>query len=105
MPTFVRLLVVITLLVVSPMAARADTPVLVVDGAGTVLVVDGAGRGRWVGLAQDGADWMGRAGADVEEILSHSYPGTRLARADGQVRAVLGTRPAARAVLTFPDGS
>ena len=69
-----------------------------------VLVVDGAGWGHGVGMAQDGAYWMGRAGADTLEILGRFYPGTRLARARGAMRVVLGGVGSGPAVLRFPAG-
>ena len=56
-----------------------------------VLVVDGKGWGHGVGMAQDGAYWMGEAGSRTNDILGHFYPGTGLGRAGGTVRvAVLG---------------
>jgi SpoIID/LytB domain protein len=71
-----------------------------------VVVVDGRGWGHGVGMAQDGAYWMGAAGASTEQILGQFYPGTGLGKARGPVRvAVLDAGPApSGSVLAFPDG-
>ena len=58
------------------------------------LVIEGRGFGHGVGMAQDGAYWMGRAGASTEEILGHFYPGTGIGRATGSVRVAVHTTPA-----------
>jgi stage II sporulation protein D len=44
------------------------------------LIFHGRGAGHAVGLCQDGAERMGRAGKSFAEILTHYYPGTVLAR-------------------------
>ncbi|MGH8973503.1 MAG: SpoIID/LytB domain-containing protein, partial [Acidimicrobiia bacterium] len=68
------------------------------------VVLEGSGWGHGVGMAQDGAYWMGRAGIDTAGILGQFYPGTRTARAGGPVRvAVAATRPG-DALLAFPGG-
>ena len=69
-----------------------------------VLVLDGSGFGHGVGLAQDGAYWMGRAGTDTTGILGHFYPGTRLGKASGPVRVALATSPSGQVLLVFPGG-
>lgn len=80
-----------------------------------VLVIDGRGYGHGVGLAQDGAYWMGVAGARVNQILGQFYPGTAWGRASGEVRVVVqklaGNDPAAGGpvdtndtVVEFPGG-
>lgn len=69
-----------------------------------VLVVDGQGFGHGVGMAQDGALWMGRAGASLEQILGHFYPGVGLGRASGPVRVVVHDDPDGDVTLTFPNG-
>ena len=69
-----------------------------------VLVIEGRGFGHGVGMAQDGAYWMGRAGASTNQILGHFYPGTSLGRATGAVRVAVLTAPAREAVLAFPNG-
>jgi SpoIID/LytB domain protein len=69
-----------------------------------VLVIDGRGFGHGVGLAQDGALAMGRAGATTAQILGHFYPGTALGRAGGSVRVAVFSAPERTAVLAFPDG-
>lgn len=78
-----------------PTPARAAVP---------VLVIDGRGFGHGVGLAQDGALAMGRAGATTAQILAHFYPGTALGRAGGTVRVAVFTSPDRSAVLAFPGG-
>jgi SpoIID/LytB domain protein len=69
-----------------------------------VLVLDGSGFGHGVGLAQDGAFWMGRAGTDTAGILGQFYPGTRLGKAAGPVRVALATSRSGQALLAFPGG-
>ena len=69
-----------------------------------VLVVDGQGFGHGVGMAQDGALWMGRAGATTGEILGHFYPGVGIGRATGQVRVVVLDDGDRDVTLTFPGG-
>ena len=76
-------------------AARAAVP---------VLVLEGSGWGHGVGMAQDGAYWMGRAGTDTSGILRQFYPGTRPARTGGSVRVGVATIPSGEAVLAFPGG-
>lgn len=67
------------------------------------MVVEGRGHGHGVGMAQDGALAMGRAGASTAEILQHFYPGTTIGEAGGEVRvAVLSG--GADAVVSFPGG-
>ena len=75
--------------------ARAGVP---------VLVLEGSGWGHGVGMAQDGAYWMGRAGTDTAGILRQFYPGTRPARTGGSVRVGVATIPSGEAVLGFPGG-
>ena len=69
-----------------------------------VVVVKGRGFGHGVGMAQDGAYWMGRAGASTNQILGHFYPGTGLGRATGAVRVAVLTAPSGEAVIAFPNG-
>jgi SpoIID/LytB domain protein len=72
-----------------------------------VLVIEGRGWGHGVGMAQDGAYWMGRAGARTEQILGHFYRGTRIGRAGGPVRVPVWEADrggAAGTWLRFPDG-
>ena len=77
--------------------ARAVDPV-------PVLVVDGEGFGHGVGMAQDGAYWMGRSGSTTEQILGHFYPGVGIGKSSGPVRVVVLTDDNADAVLAFPNG-
>jgi stage II sporulation protein D len=44
------------------------------------IIFEGRGRGHGVGLCQVGALARARAGASVEAVLQHYFPGTRLAR-------------------------
>lgn len=70
-----------------------------------VVFIDGKGFGHGVGMAQDGAYWMGRDGATTPQILGHFYPGTGLGTASGEVRVVVLAPVAANeAVLSFPSG-
>ena len=84
----------VLVLVPSP-AAQAAVP---------VLVLEGAGWGHGVGMAQDGAYRMGRAGTDTAGILRQFYPGTRPARTGGSVRVGIATVPSGEALLAFPGG-
>jgi stage II sporulation protein D len=77
--------------------ARAAAPV-------PVLVVDGQGFGHGVGMAQDGAYWMGVAGSSFAQILGHFYPGVSLGRATGLVRVRVLTDGNRDTVVTFPNG-
>jgi stage II sporulation protein D len=69
-----------------------------------ILVIDGQGWGHGVGMAQDGAFWMGRAGASTEQILGHFYPGVSEGRASGAVRVPVLDAGRGEAALTFPNG-
>ena len=80
-----------------------------------ILVIEGRGFGHGVGMAQDGAFWMGRAGSSTDQILAQFYPGTRSGRSKGTVRVpVLEAAPArpggrpgpaiTSAVVSFPNG-
>jgi stage II sporulation protein D len=69
-----------------------------------VLIVDGRGFGHGVGMAQDGAYWMGKAGASTNQILGHFYPGTGIGKATGSVRVAVHTAPGREAVVSFPNG-
>jgi SpoIID/LytB domain protein len=68
------------------------------------VVIEGRGWGHGVGMAQDGALAMGRAGANVDQILDHFYPGTTDGSATGTVRVVLSGGAAPRVVVGFPGG-
>jgi len=69
-----------------------------------VIVIDGRGFGHGVGMAQDGAERMGRLGANTNQILGQFYPGTALARTSGRVRVVVAGDPHGDAALSFPTG-
>ncbi|MEA3056909.1 MAG: stage sporulation protein, partial [Actinomycetota bacterium] len=68
-----------------------------------VVVVNGRGHGHGVGMAQDGAFFMGAHGASMTDILGHFYPGTALGSAKGDLRVVVLVSGDDRAVLGFPD--
>ncbi|MBV8160347.1 MAG: SpoIID/LytB domain-containing protein [Acidimicrobiia bacterium] len=87
---------------VSLLAALAPAPVA--RAAVPVLVVDGKGWGHGVGMAQDGAYWMGRAGQSTNQILGHFYPGTSIGRASGTVAVAVLDVPNRDTVVTFPGG-
>jgi SpoIID/LytB domain protein len=77
--------------------SRAAAPV-------PVLVVDGKGFGHGVGMAQDGAYWMARAGASLAQIVGHFYPGVAIGRGTGVVRVAVLTAGDRDTVVTFPAG-
>lgn len=68
------------------------------------VVLDGRGYGHGVGLPQDGALALGRAGSSAAEILATFYPGTTLGRRSGPVRAHLLEKPRPSVTLAFPSG-
>ena len=70
--------------------------------AQSIVVINGRGFGHGVGLAQDGAYWMGRAGRSATEILRLFFPGTVVAKRGGTVRVPLGGGGSAQ--LNFPNG-
>ncbi len=69
---------------------------------GRWVTISGRGFGHGVGMAQDGAYWMGRQGRSSAEILRHFYPGTALGSRGGSVRVPLGG--AGVVTLTLADG-
>lgn len=68
----------------------------------TVLTIEGRGFGHGVGMAQDGAHWMGLAGRSASQILTTFYPGTVLGKRAGSVRVPLTSGGAI--TLGFPVG-
>ena len=71
-----------------------------------VVVIDGRGFGHGVGMAQEGAFWMGAAGASTEQILGQFYPGAAIGKGRGPVRIPVldaGAAPSS-AVVAFPNG-
>src|SRR3954471_24912913 len=92
-----RVLVGVTLL-----AAVAPAPAA--HAAVPVLVIDGKGWGHGVGMAQDGAYWMGVAGQSANQILGHFYPGTGLGRAAGTIKVAVLDVPNRDTVVSFPSG-
>lgn len=69
-----------------------------------VLVIDGRGHGHGVGMAQDGAFWMGKGGSSTAQILNQFYPGTSIGRSTGEVRVGVFTAPGNAVVVRFPNG-
>jgi len=69
-----------------------------------VLLIDGRGNGHGVGMSQDGALAMGRAGAGTEEILAKFYPGTEGSTAGGVVGVRVLESAATRVEVAFPGG-
>ncbi|MGI8794787.1 MAG: SpoIID/LytB domain-containing protein [Acidimicrobiales bacterium] len=97
-PTVRRTLLALVLLVVAlPQPARAEV---------AVAVFDGRGHGHGVGMAQDGAYWMGRAGASTNDILRQFYPGAALGKGSGSVRVAVVDAGPAQSSITFvlPNG-
>jgi SpoIID/LytB domain protein len=94
-----RLLLLAVLVCLVSVAEPAPAPAAV-----PVLVVDGRGFGHGVGMAQDGAFWMGKAGASTNQILGHFYPGTGIGKATGSVRVAVHTAPGREAIVSFPTG-
>lgn len=100
MPGMWRLLVPLAATVAMVLPAPAG-------GAGPpvpVAVLDGRGFGHGVGMAQDGAYWMGRAGSSTAQILNQFYPGTKLGKAGGEVRVGILSSTNREAVVGFPAG-
>ncbi|HVE93410.1 MAG TPA: SpoIID/LytB domain-containing protein [Acidimicrobiales bacterium] len=67
------------------------------------LEIVGRGFGHGVGMAQDGALSMGRAGASTPQILGHFYPGTKIGRASGNVRVPV-LSAGSSGMIAFPSG-
>src|SRR5436305_4694713 len=84
------------------LAAVAPAPAA--HAAVPVLVVDGKGWGHGVGMAQDGAFWMGKAGQSANQILGHFYPGTSIGHASGTVNVAVLDVPNRDTVVSFPSG-
>lgn len=83
-----------------PVAATAQEPVV------PVVVIDGRGFGHGVGMAQEGAFWMAKAGSSTEQIFGQFYPGAGIGRARGLVRIPVleaGAAPTS-VILGFPNG-
>ena len=76
------------------------TPVRVLADA--VVVIEGRGFGHGVGMAQDGAYWMGLSGRTSTEILRLFFPGTTLVKKGGTIRVPLGS--GATLSIGFPSG-
>lgn len=77
--------------------SRAAEPALI-----PALQIDGRGFGHGVGMAQDGALAMGKAGATLSQILTQFYPGTSLGKASGPVRVPVYAGN--NVEIAFPDG-
>lgn len=74
------------------------------DSPGAEVVIAGRGFGHGVGLAQDGAYAMARAGASTRDILAAFYPGTGIGQRSGAVRVNLLDATVGDVVLGFPAG-
>ena len=85
--------------VTSVVLASGTTPA---RAATAVVVIEGRGFGHGVGMAQDGAYWMGRSGRSAGEIIKLFYPGTALSKRGGTVRVPL--LAAREATFGFPSG-
>jgi SpoIID/LytB domain protein len=70
--------------------------------ADSTLIIDGRGFGHGVGMAQDGAYWLGRSGRSASQILQTFYPGTTLSKRGGAIRVPLAT--AGSITMAFPAG-
>src|SRR5437763_10261680 len=84
------------------LAALAPAPAA--HAAVAVLVIDGKGWGHGVGMAQDGAFWMGKAGQSAPQILGHFYPGTSIGHASGTIQVAVLDVPNRDTVVSFPSG-
>ncbi|HVE47085.1 MAG TPA: SpoIID/LytB domain-containing protein [Acidimicrobiales bacterium] len=69
-----------------------------------VVVLEGRGFGHGVGMAQDGAYWMGRGGSSTAQILNQFYPGTKMGRSGGEVRVTVLSSANREIVVGFPGG-
>ena len=92
-------LAIALLLLVAPVAAgtpaaRAQVP---------VLRLEGKGFGHGVGLSQWGAKYAADAGATTADILNTFYPGTTLGQATGMVRVAVH-QSTGEALLQLPQG-
>ena len=92
------LLTATALSLAGPVAAQEQEP------APVEVVIGGRGWGHGVGMAQEGAYTMARAGASVEHILSHFYPGTTLGQRGGTVQVHLLEQARPSVVVRFPSG-
>lgn len=81
--------------VVGAPPARAQVP---------VLHLEGRGFGHGVGLSQWGAKYAADAGATAEQIVATFYPGTTLAQAGGTVRVAVHNAPGGEALVHLPQG-
>lgn len=93
-----------TLAAAGALVLFALIPPTVSGAAVPVLTIDGKGFGHGVGMAQDGAFWMGKANATTPQILSQFYPGTKQAKGSGTVRVAVHGPTDGQAVVQFPSG-
>lgn len=75
-----------------------------VHAAEPALVLEGNGDGHGVGMAQDGALAMGRAGADTATILGAFYPGTQAGTRHGTVSVRIDEGADMPVAVVFPGG-
>jgi SpoIID/LytB domain protein len=104
-----------TSLVTTTLPASTSSPPQTVVGGGLApttfgpavaapgrVIIDGRGFGHGVGMAQDGAYWMGKQGKTATQILKHFYPGTVLSKRGGSIRVPFGSANVVQVVL--PQG-
>jgi len=63
------------------------------------LRIEGRGYGHGRGMSQYGAQGAALKGRSARQILDFYYPGTKVARAGGQIRVLVSTPPAARGLV------
>ncbi len=83
-----------------------ELPTSIVPGAVNVapgrVVIDGKGYGHGVGMAQDGALYLGKQGRTASQILGLFYPGTTLGKRGGMVRVPITS--IGSLTVTLPQG-
>ena len=88
----------------SACAVTVGLPATTSKAAAPEVAISGKGWGHGVGMAQDGAYWMGMAGASTEQILGHFYPGTSIGRRRGTVRVDVFTSGGPATLIDLPGG-
>jgi stage II sporulation protein D len=84
-------------------AAAVLTPAAPARATVPVVIIDGRGWGHGVGMAQDGAFWMAKAGAGTPQILGQFYPGTSLGKVTASAVRVK-VFSAIAVTVAFPSG-
>ncbi len=93
---------VVTVVALISLAAVSQLTLAPRGNADSVVVIEGRGFGHGVGMAQDGAYWLGLSGRSATEILRTFFPGAVLAKKAGTVRVPLGS--GSNFTLAFPAG-